>query len=55
VHIKVAPEAAGKPPRKFQLKPGMTATVEIKGEKRTVLSYLAKPVIKTVTQSLGER
>jgi len=33
----------------------MTATVEIKTGRKTVLSYLLKPIFKTVGESLGER
>jgi adhesin transport system membrane fusion protein len=33
----------------------MTSMVEIKTGSNTVLNYLAKPVVKTLNQSLGER
>lgn len=39
----------------IQVRPGMTASVDIKALERTVLSYLTKPVTKTFSQSLGER
>ena len=39
----------------IQPRPGMTASVEIKARERTVLSYLTKPITKTLNQSLGER
>lgn len=39
----------------LQLQPGMTATIEVKTGKNTVLKYLLKPVIKTLDESLGER
>ncbi len=39
----------------IQLRPGLTATVEIKAQDRTVLSYLTKPITKTLSQSMGER
>ncbi|MFY4258896.1 HlyD family type I secretion periplasmic adaptor subunit [Achromobacter xylosoxidans] len=39
----------------IQLRPGMTATVDIKARERTVLQYLAKPITKGLQQSLGER
>ena len=39
----------------IRLRPGLTATVEIKALDRTVLSYLTKPITKTLSQSLGER
>lgn len=37
------------------LRPGLTATVEIKALERSVLSYLTKPITKTLQNSLGER
>jgi membrane fusion protein, adhesin transport system len=39
----------------IKIRPGMTASVDIKAMERTVLSYLTKPVTKTLGQSLGER
>ncbi len=39
----------------LEIQPGMTTTVEIKTGSNTVLRYLTKPVIKTITQSMGER
>ena len=33
----------------------MTATVEIKTGKKTVLRYLTKPITKTLAESMGER
>ncbi len=35
--------------------PGMTALIEIKTGERSVLQYLLKPVVKTLSESLGER
>ena len=35
--------------------PGMTGQIDIKVGSRSVLTYLLKPVIKTVTESFGER
>jgi adhesin transport system membrane fusion protein len=40
---------------KIEILPGMTATVEIKTGRKTVLNYLAKPIFKTLGESLGER
>jgi len=37
------------------IKPGMTASVDIKAMERTVLSYLTKPLTKTLSEGLGER
>lgn len=39
----------------IEILPGMTASVEIKTGRRTVLNYIVKPVIKTINESLGER
>ena len=39
----------------IHLRPGLTASVEIKAMERTVLSYLTKPISKTFSQSMGER
>lgn len=33
----------------------MSASVDIKAGSRSVLSYLAKPLVKTLSQSMGER
>ncbi len=37
------------------IKPGMTASVDIKAMERSVLSYLTKPITKTLSEGLGER
>lgn len=37
------------------IRPGMTSTVDIKAMDRTILSYLTKPIIKTLSQGLGEK
>lgn len=39
----------------IRLRPGLSASVEIKAQDRTVLSYLTKPITKTISESLGER
>ena len=41
--------------QRIQLKPGMTASVDIKANERSVLSYLLKPISKAFSQSMGER
>lgn len=46
---------SGKPNEDLEIQPGMTATVEIKTGHNTILKYLMKPVIKTMSESLGER
>lgn len=56
VHILMDPPKVD--PRHLQgivIRPGLTATVEIKADERTVLSYLTKPITKTLGNALGER
>ena len=48
-------EFNGDKAKEIQLRPGLTASVEIKAMERTVLSYLTKPIYKTFSQSMGER
>lgn len=56
VHVFVKEsEFKGKKGQEIQMRPGLTATVEIKARERTVLSYLTKPISKTLSNSLGER
>jgi len=45
----------GRNKERIEIQPGMTATVEIKTGKKTVLRYLTKPITKTLTESMGER
>lgn len=40
---------------RIRIRPGMTASVDIKAMERTVLSYLTKPITRTLSQSMGER
>ena len=35
--------------------PGMTATAELVTGERTILSYLLKPVVKTMNEAMRER
>ncbi len=54
----VAADARSLRPRvgeRIEIQPGMTATVEIKTGKNTVLGYLLKPISKTFGDSMGER
>jgi adhesin transport system membrane fusion protein len=46
---------SGRPDQKLDIQTCMTSMVEIKTGSNTVLNYLAKPVVKTLNQSLGER
>jgi membrane fusion protein, adhesin transport system len=43
------------PGERIEIQPGMTATVEIKTGETTVFRYLTKPIVKTTSESLGER
>ena len=56
VHIRTqGRKFSGRPDEDLQILPGMTATVEVKTGKNTVLSYLLKPIVKTLRESMGER
>lgn len=46
---------SGKPNEKLEIQPGMIATAEIITGQRTVLSYLTKPITKTISESMRER
>jgi adhesin transport system membrane fusion protein len=46
---------SGRPNAQIDILPGMTATIEIKTGRKTVLQYLTKPIVKTLSESLGER
>ena len=48
-------EFLGDKARDIKLRAGLTAGVEIKALERTVLSYLTKPITKTMSSGLGER
>ncbi len=48
-------EFKGEKAKDIQLRPGLSASVDIKAMDRTVLSYLTKPITKTLGQSMGER
>lgn len=43
------------PGQELPLQPGMTATIEVKTGRNTVWSYILKPIVKTLNESLGER
>ena len=56
VRIRISgSEFKGDKANEIHMRPGLTASVEIKAMERTVLSYLTKPIHKTFSQSLGER
>ncbi len=46
---------SGRPSEDLEIQPGMTATVEIRTGSNTVLKYLTKPVVKTLSEALRER
>jgi adhesin transport system membrane fusion protein len=48
-------EFQGEKAHEIKMRPGLTASVEIKALERSVLSYLTKPITKTFGQALGER
>ncbi len=48
-------EFQGEKAHDIKLRPGLTASVEIKAMQRSVLSYLTKPITKSFDQALGER
>ena len=48
-------EFKGDKANQIQVRPGLTASVEIKAMDRTVLSYLTKPLSKTISMSMGEK
>lgn len=55
VQIRIAGAQVAAREDEIVIKPGMTANVDIKAMERTVLSYLTKPITKTLSESLGER
>lgn len=48
-------EFQGQKAHEIKVRPGLTASIEIKALERSVLSYLTKPITKTLGQSMGER
>jgi membrane fusion protein, adhesin transport system len=56
VQIKImGREFKGSQAQGIDVRPGLTATVEIKTGQRSVLAYLTKPITKTLNQGLHER
>jgi len=56
VHVVVKDrEFKGPKAQDIVLRPGLTALVEIKALERSVLSYLTKPIVKTLDVALSER
>jgi adhesin transport system membrane fusion protein len=48
-------EFKGERANDIHLRPGLSAQVDIKAMERTVLSYITKPITKTVQSAMGER
>lgn len=46
---------SGRSQASLDILPGMTATVEVMTGRKTVLQYLTKPIVKTMSESLAER
>jgi adhesin transport system membrane fusion protein len=56
VHIRTtAPGPLTRTGRQIEVLPGMTAQVDIRTGQRTLLTYLLKPVTKTLTEAFKER
>jgi len=56
IHVRTQGRVfSGKPEADLHILPGMTATVEVRTGKNTVLNYLLKPIAKTLVESMGER
>lgn len=56
VHIRADTSTMHKRPTKtVVIQPGMTATAEIQTGRNTILKFLAKPIIRTIADSFGER
>jgi len=55
VNIRLAKEQTNPKAQLIEVKPGMTASIDIRTGTRNLLNYLMKPVIKTLGNSLNER
>lgn len=55
VNIRLAREQTNPKAQLIEVKPGMTASIDIRTGTRNLLNYLMKPVIKTLGNSLNER
>ncbi|WP_439546577.1 HlyD family efflux transporter periplasmic adaptor subunit [Sandarakinorhabdus sp.] len=53
--VDIADMKPKKPNEQIEIQPGMTITAEIKTGENTVLRYLTKPILKTVSESFGEK
>ena len=55
VNIRIAKEQENPKAASMEIKPGMTASIDIRTGTRNLLTFLLKPVIKTLGTSLNER
>ena len=55
VHIKLDETALSYQGEPIEVQPGMSAGIDIRTGARTVLHYLAKPIVKTMKDSMTER
>lgn len=53
--LALAERNRSQPGKAVEIQPGMTATVDIRTGRHTVLAYLTKPITKTISESMGER
>lgn len=53
--VDIADMKPKKQGEKIEIQPGMTITAEIKTGENTVFRYLTKPILKTVSESFGEK
>ena len=53
--VRIIPAEAGAKLAGVELKPGMTASVDIRTDSRSILKYLAKPVFKAFGGAMNER
>jgi len=53
--VRIDPAAPGAKLAGVELKPGMTASVDIRTDSRSILNYLAKPVFKAFGGAMNER
>lgn len=55
LRVEIAKDALTGKQKEITLRPGMTATVDVKSGDRTVMSYLIKPISKMMRESLNEK
>ena len=60
VHVRIRERLSGQTMwaqvnKPIEIQPGMTASVDIRTGRRTVLSYLTKPISRMLAESLSER